>query len=123
MIDLAMFPRELVYIYGPYTSSPEENTRKAIDVFHRVLAKERCFPFCPHLFHYAQAVQEQPYDTWMQLDIVQMRMMARYSTVVGAVFSAVRIPGESKGAELEHTELVRLKAHSYSSIDQWEAAH
>ena len=57
----------IVYIAGPYTSAPEQNTKRAIEVGHDVMDSGMT-PYVPHLSHYMEAVRQRPYEDWMKID-------------------------------------------------------
>jgi hypothetical protein len=87
----------LVYIAAPYTSDPEHNTLKAIDAAEAIL-KEGIIPFIPHLSHYWHLRYEHPWEEWLRIDT---EILLRCDAVL-------RLPGESKGADLE-VETAKLK--------------
>jgi hypothetical protein len=81
----------LVYIAGPYSSDPEPNVKAAIVAAEEVL-QAGMIPHVPHLSHYWHTIhQEHDWDTWLKIDI---EILLRSDAVL-------RIPGESKGADLE----------------------
>ncbi len=57
----------IVYIAGPYTSAPEKNTKRAIEVGHEVMDAGMT-PYVPHLSHYMEVVRQRPYEDWMKID-------------------------------------------------------
>lgn len=87
----------LVYIAGPYSSAPKENTRKALHfgaqldaAFERANVEATCF--VPHVFHFWELVSgERPYSCWIE----------KCLALVDRVDVLVVLPGESEGARLE----------------------
>lgn len=79
-----------VYIAAPYTSNPEENTKKVLRVADKVLEKGY-IPFIPHLNHYWHLISAKPYDEWLRID---REWLTRCDMVL-------RLEGESKGADGE----------------------
>jgi hypothetical protein len=80
----------LVYIAGPYSSDPENNTKAAIVMGEYVLAAGM-IPFIPHLSHYWHKFFEHDWQTWLRIDHEVLRRCD----------AVLRIPGESLGAEHE----------------------
>ena len=105
-----------IYIASPYGrragASPdqcERNTQTAIEAA-RILIKKGHVPFVPHLFHYVHTRwNDSPNeDVWLAICL----------TWVPTCDAILRLPGESKGADIEV-----LKAWSYGktifrSIDE-----
>lgn len=80
-----------VYIAGPYTvGDVAENVARAIEAWHLLTAKGYNV-YCPHLSHFLHLHKQLPWERWLELDLVWM-------SVCDVV---VRLPGESKGADLE----------------------
>lgn len=82
--------KKLVYIAGPYSSAPMPNTRKAILAADRVL-DAGYVPVVPHLTAFWDVISPKPYETWLEIDIEQLRRCD----------ALLRIPGESSGADRE----------------------
>jgi len=101
----------LIYIAAPYTSDPENNTLKALEIAEQILA-EGMIPFCPHLSHYWHLKYPHPWDTWLKIDV---EILLRCDAVL-------RIQGESKGADLE-VETAKLKwipvFYDIESLKRW----
>ncbi len=104
-----MFPRPLrVYIAGPITKGDlAANIQRATDTFER-LALHGFAPFCPLWACFSGRVQLSPtggtvyavagglpnsltYDDWLRVDVEWVR----------ASDALLRLPGESKGADME----------------------
>ena len=50
-----------VYLAGPYSSSPHDNTHLAIETMHTLLDRGYAV-YCPHLSHFAHEQRERSYD-------------------------------------------------------------
>ena len=79
-----------VFVSGPYSSDPLENTNKAIDAAEQV-AQRGHIPYIPHLSHYWDARHKHTYRFWMDYDSLWLRMCD----------CILRLPGESHGADEE----------------------
>lgn len=79
-----------VYIAGPYSSNPEDNTEKAINYCNELL-NNGFIPFCPHLSHYLHKWHPRDWKEWIEYDL-------EWLDVCDCLY---RIPGESKGADIE----------------------
>ena len=80
-----------VYVSGPYTKGDvAQNVRIATEVADRLI-KAGHFPYLPHLTHFWHLLFPGPYEQWMALDLEWLKV-SEY---------IVRIPGESKGADIE----------------------
>ena len=88
--------RRLVYVAGPYSSAPIENTRAALMVGDK-LWELGYAPFVPHLTMLWHMVSPKCYEEWMAIDRPWLR-------VCEAMF---RIRGVSAGADRE--ELIFLR--------------
>jgi hypothetical protein len=82
--------KQLVYVAGPYTSNPNKCTNLAIDVGDW-LAIDGYIPVIPHLTHFWHKRIPHDWEFWMEMD----------SAVLEKCDMLVRIPGESKGADME----------------------
>lgn len=80
-----------VYVAGPYTKGDVvENVRAA------VLAGDQIFgaghtPYVPHLTHLWHTIRPRPWEDWLRLDL-------EWVDVCDAL---IRLPGASKGADME----------------------
>jgi len=80
-----------VYIAAPYTEGDRsENVRRAIDAATRVLDAGH-EPWCPLLSHFWDLIHPRPWEVWMRLDLAWIECAE----------AVIRIPGESKGADIE----------------------
>jgi len=91
-------PKLWVYISGPYTKDdPVVNSRNAITAGDQVLAAGHV-PIIPHLSIFWHILFPKPWETWIDYDI---ELIQRCDILW-------RLPGESKGADLEVAEAARL---------------
>lgn len=80
-----------IYISGPYTlGDVAVNVKRAIDAGDKVLEKGH-IPFVPHLSHFWHFISPKPWETWMKID-------KEWILFCDAI---LRLPGESKGADIE----------------------
>jgi len=80
-----------VYVAGPYSiGDKNENVKKAITAADE-LSKIGFVPFVPHLTHYWDAILPHEYKFWMDYDSQWLKKCD----------ALLRLPGESKGADLE----------------------
>lgn len=80
-----------VYVAGPYTKgNVEQNVLNAIDASSELISIGLA-PFCPHLSHYVDIIHPHSWQQWMDIDI---EFLSNCDIVL-------RLPGESKGADLE----------------------
>lgn len=81
---------EHIFIAGPYSSDPSRNTADAIGTAN-TLSGCGLFSFVPHLFHFWDFLHHRDYDFWMDQTIAW----------VGRCDAVLRLPGKSKGADME----------------------
>ena len=80
-----------VYVSGPYTlGDPVQNVRTAIHAGDALLAAGHV-PYIPHLTMLWQMVSPKTWEEWIAFDLVW----------VEACDVLLRLPGESKGADME----------------------
>jgi hypothetical protein len=86
-----------IYISGPYgngdSATPEQvevNIQQAINVSNCLL-DAGFLVVCPHLSHYQHKLQERPWSWWLAYDLT---WLLKCQVVY-------RMPGESKGADME----------------------
>lgn len=106
-------PDVRVYVAGPY-SVPDKvaNTRVAI-IAGNTLLDMGFVPFIPHLSHFWDFLCPQKYSVWLEYDLHWLRQCD----------AVLRLPGESKGADAEVAEAVRLNIPVFESISDlvaWE---
>jgi len=83
--------KQCIYISGPYTlPNPQRNVANAIKVADKVL-EMGLIPFIPHLSYYWDEISPKDWKVWIDMD-------KAWLLACGAV---LRMPGESKGADLE----------------------
>ncbi len=98
-----------VFISGPYTlGDVAQNVRAAVDVADVLLSRGHA-PYVPHLSHFWHVLHPHEWDAWIGLD---REWLACCSAVI-------RIPGESKGADLEVQEAQRLNIPVFESIEEF----
>jgi len=87
-----------VYIAGPYTQGdPVVNVRRAVHVADALL-DAGLLPFVPHLSHLWHLIHPRPYEDWLAYDLGWL----------AACDVLLRLPGESKGADVEVQKARRL---------------
>lgn len=97
-----------VYVAGPYTKGDVAvNVKNAMDVANDLI-EIGCAPFIPHLFHFQHIAYPHEYDTWLKIDMEWLRQCD----------IVLRLPGESKGADLEVERARQLGKHVYRSVDE-----
>lgn len=84
--------RPRIYISGPLTSSGNvlENLERAMEATRQLIAAGFA-PFCPHLTYHVDPGEQIPHATWLDCELPWVE-------VADAV---LRLPGESKGADIE----------------------
>lgn len=88
-----------VYVSGPITSSGDRirNIRAALDAAHE-LRRHGLHPFIPHVHDLWELVHPVEYGDWMRFDLA---WLSRCDALL-------RLPGPSKGADMEVAEAERL---------------
>lgn len=100
-----------IYVAGPYTlGDVAVNVRAAIDAANQLLALG-FIPFVPHLSHFWHMIAHHPYEDWIRYDLQWLE----------ACDAVLRLPGESKGADLEVKRAGELHIPVYPGID-WVVA-
>lgn len=108
--------RHRVYVSGPLSSSGdrEQNVRRAmqagLDLINAGFA-----PLVPHLTHFMDGTDSLGHDTWLDVDLQWVR----------AADAVLRLPGESKGADIEvwHANDVSIPVyHSVVALIQARAS-
>lgn len=79
-----------VFISGPLSGDPEKNLAAAKEACKRLVI-EGFAPFCPHLSWYVDPGSKLGYDKWINIDLEFLK----------DCHVMLRLPGESKGAEIE----------------------
>lgn len=83
--------RTRVYVAGPYSQGDQALNVRAAVYAGRDLLNADYAPFVPHLTHFWHMLCPQPYEAWLELD---RQWLLR-------CHGLLRLPGESKGAEME----------------------
>lgn len=97
-----------IYVSGPYTKGdPCENTHNAIVAANKLM-DAGFIPFVPHLSHFWHTMSPRPYADWMKIDMAFLPTCKAF----------LRLPGESKGADLEEAEAKRQAMNIYYSIEE-----
>jgi hypothetical protein len=95
-----------VYIAGPYTKGDvAQHVRNAVEAADKLL-KAGHLPYVPHLTHFWHLLFPGPYEQWMALDLGWLSTCQ----------ALVRLPGESKGADIEVAEARRLGIPVFDSV-------
>lgn len=82
---------QYVYLAGPYTlGDPTTNVQNMIEAAEAIIAAD-CIPYVPLLDHFWNTVYPHSYEFWVQKNLA---WIDRCDLVV-------RLPGKSKGADLE----------------------
>lgn len=96
-----------IFISGPYSLGDiAVNVKKSMDVANELINLGYA-PFCPHLTHFLHMNNYQEYEKWLAIDI-------KYLEVCDAL---LRIPGISKGADLEVQFATRNQIPVFFSIN------
>jgi hypothetical protein len=94
-----------VFIAGPYTMGDvAQNVKKAMDAANDLI--NLGFAPCPHLTHFLHMNHFQPYEKWLELDLV-------YLANCDAI---LRLPGESNGADGEVKRGLELNIPVYYDL-------
>lgn len=80
-----------VYIASPYTKGDVAvNVKNSMDMVN-ILIEKGYAPFCPLYTHFQHIMHPQDWSVWMELDLEW----------VAVCDCLLRLPGESKGADIE----------------------
>lgn len=101
-----------VYVAGPLYSSGHwaQNIQNAV-LCAATLMKHGHAPYVPHLSHFANDMVSFPEARWLELDkewLLQCQAM-------------IRLPGSSKGADLEHNWAEEAKIPVFKSVEDFLA--
>lgn len=97
-----------LYISGPYTKGDRsENIRNAMVAGNNVMDRG-WFPYIPHLTFYQDLAFPRGWDEWMELDL-------NFLSICHAI---LRLPGESKGADIEVERAQVLGLLVYNSLQE-----
>jgi hypothetical protein len=97
-----------IFISGPYTQGDIAiNVRTAMNISNDLM-NHGFAPYCPHLTHFLQINNPQPYEKWLELDM-------QYLVLCDAVY---RFPGDSQGADDEVKLAIKKGIPVYYSIKE-----
>jgi nucleoside 2-deoxyribosyltransferase len=97
-----------VYVSAPYTKGDVAlNTANAINASDELL-ELGFIPFCPHLSHFWHMQHQHSWETWMEYDLAW----------VESCDCIIRLPGESKGADIEVEKAKELNKPVFYSIEE-----
>ena len=105
-----------IYVAGPYTQGYViGNVQRAMEATV-ALIRAGHYPFCPHLSHYPDAVareQGEPltWEDWLAQDLVWLAQCE----------ALLRLPGESRGADIEVAHALRWGIPVYHSLAELPA--
>lgn len=100
----------VIYIASPYTiGDVAANVSTQIDAAHRIMDMGHA-PIAPLLSHYLHIYRQRPYEEWLKADLM----------LVGKADVVIRLPGESKGADLEASHAEELEVPVAYSWEQLE---
>jgi len=100
-----------IYVAGPYTSAPLDNTLTAIDAADNLL-RLGYVPFIPHLSHFWDERHPHEYDEWLGWCIEWVKCCD----------AILRLPGDSIGADIETELAAAIDIPVYESIEQLHQA-
>lgn len=99
--------KAVIYIASPYTIGDKQTN---VDIqrrtAHTLLDLGYC-PIAPLLSHYLEELRARPWEEWMQMDFELIRRSD----------ALLRLPGESKGADMEVAFAQKLGKPVYPSIN------
>lgn len=102
-----------VYVAGPYTlGDPVLNVRRAVQAANELFDAGHA-PYVPHLTHLWHTISPRPFDDWMRLDL-------DWLPVCDAV---VRLPGNSRGADMETSAARDYNIPVFDSVAAFLAKH
>jgi hypothetical protein len=98
----------LVYISAPYTLGDQlVNVRNACLAGDGILKKGH-YPLVPHLTALYHAISPKSYDEWLDLD----------RHIIPHCDALLRLPGKSKGADIEEALAKKLGIPIYHDIEE-----
>lgn len=108
---MAEVPKRLmVYVAGPYTNpDPCANTHRAVRMGQYLWERGYC-PFVPHLSHFWHTMIPNPYQMWLDLDILWLEKCD----------VLLRLDGESSGADKEEEHARKIGIPVVYTIDELE---
>lgn len=99
--------KKKAYVSGPYTKGDP-----CVNVHNAVMASNKLMDagfvvFCPHLSHFWHSMTPRPYEDWMEIDLA----------FLPACDFLIRLPGDSKGADIEVAEARKAGLRVYYSME------
>jgi hypothetical protein len=98
-----------IYIASPYTKGwMPDNVRESMKFFN-ILAQKGYAPFSPLLFHFQEIMYPGiNYDAWLNMDLIWL----------ASCDAVLRLPGESKGADIETTKAAELNIPVFYTVEE-----
>jgi hypothetical protein len=97
-----------VYISGPYSSDPVPNVENAIKTAD-IIRGYGFTPIIPHLCHFWNEICPHDYNYWIEYDLELLKICN----------ALIRIPGESKGADIEIEFAKKENIPYFYTIDEF----
>lgn len=89
--------KKVIYISSPYSIGDVwDNVRVQIEAAHRIMDMGHA-PIAPLMSHFLHLHRERPYEDWLGVDMA----------LIEKVDIVLRLPGESKGADMEVEKALR----------------
>ena len=102
-----------VYIASPYTIGDQlENVNVQMDMYSK-LVDLGFLPFAPLYSHYIHERNPKPYDVWIEIDYAWVK----------SCDCVLRLPGESKGADLEVKKSNEMGHPVFYSVEELVKAY
>lgn len=100
--------KAIVFVSSPYTLGDKQaNVDTQRRVAHQLLDLGYC-PIVPLLSHYLEEMRPRPWEEWMHMDFALLAM----------AHCLLRLPGQSKGADMEVAHATALGIPVYYSLPQ-----
>ena len=100
--------RKRIYIAGPMTKGDRVKHLATALTVYRTLMQLEFAPFCPQLTFLVDSLIRQPHESWLEADLPWVQ----------AADAILRIPGESKGADMEVDCARRHDIPVFETIEQ-----
>lgn len=98
----------IIYVSAPFSKGDQfVNVRNACLAGDEILKKGH-IPLVPHLTALWHAISPKSWEEWMEIDTALLSMCD----------ALVRLPGESKGADMEVAEAKKLHLIIYDNLEQ-----
>lgn len=98
--------RKKIYIASPYTiGDVAVNVKRQIDAANELIALGYA-PYTPLLSHFHHLIHPNHYDTWMDVGL----------TWLVQCDAVLRLPGESKGADIEESKAYECGIPVYYNV-------